>query len=445
MTDERADASPARSVGLVATYRGAGLPRTVKALGLTSFLQDVASEMVYPLLPAFLASLGGGPVALGAMESAAEGALALLKGAAGRWSDRVGRRKPFAAAGYGLSAATRPLMALATAVWQVVGLRVLDRIAKGLRTAPRDAMIADATPPTDRGFAFAFHRGLDHLGAAVGPLLAALILAAEPGRVRLVFALATIPAVAGWLSLQLGTREPRRAAPRADGSPLTAAPSDDGATTSPNESPLPRQGGRATVRGVPPALRRPLLAFFLFSLGNASDAFLLLRAAQLGYSPTGLAFLWSAFHVAKWLASAPAGRVADRLGPRRPILLGWAIYALVYIGFGHASTGFAVLPLLVLYAVHYGLTEGAERAMVVQLAGAGGRAMGAGTALGAYHLTTGLGVFAASLLFGILWERLSPSVAFDLGAVLAATATVVLAFGEAIGRRPADDRSSRFD
>ena len=398
-------------VGLLGTYRGAGLPRTVKALGLTSFLQDVASEMVYPLLPAFLAALGGGPVALGAMESAAEGALALLKGAAGRWSDRVGRRKPFASAGYGLSAATRPLMALAAAVWQVVGLRVVDRVAKGLRTAPRDAMIADATPPAFRGFAFAFHRGLDHLGAALGPLLAALVLAAAPGKVRLVFALATIPALAGWLSLQLGAREPV---------PTLRAE-------------LPRRAGGERVRrsGLPRELRRPLAAFFLFSLGNASDAFLLLRATQLGYSPLGLALLWSGFHVAKWLASAPAGRLADRLGPRRPILLGWAIYALVYVGFGHATGPATVLPLLALYALHYGLTEGAERSLVVTL---GARAAGAGTALGAYHLTTGLGVFAASLLFGVLWETLSPAVAFDLGAVLAATAAFVLALGEP--RRP---------
>ncbi len=381
-------------------YRGAGLPGTVKSLGATSFFQDVASEMVYPLLPRFLVALGGGPALLGVMESAAHGLQAVVQGAAGRWSDRAGRRKPFVSGGYALSALGRPLMALAAAASHVVALRAVDRLAKGLRTAPRDALIAEATPESDRAFAFSFHRGLDHLGAACGPLAAALVLFASDGSLRLVFALATIPAVVGWAVVQFGVREPGRSAAAA------AAP----------RPPAPLR--------VPRRLRLPLVAFFLFSLGNASDAFLLLRAGELGYSAAGVTLLWSGFSVAKWLASAPAGRLADRIGRRRPILAGWAIYAVVYLGFAVVEGPVGLAALLALYALFYGLTEGVEKALVVELAGG---ETGAGTSLGVFHFATGAGVFLSSLLFGAVWEWASPFAAFALGAALAAAASLLLA------------------
>ena len=372
---------------LLALYRGRDLPPTVRALGTTSFFQDVASEMVYPLLPAFLITLGGGPVLLGAMESLSEGLLALLKGAAGRWSDRSGRRKPWVSAGYGLSALTRPLLAFAAAAWHVVGLRALDRVAKGLRTAPRDAWIAEITRPEERGFAFSFHRGLDHLGAAAGPLLAALVLLVVPGRERWVFALATVPAVIGWAVVTWGTNPPS-----APGNPPPAPPLRKGerktpearnTESSPGGSKLPPVEKGGTEGGFSERAGGGFLAFFLFSLGNATDAFLLLAAAQAGYPPLGLTLLWSGFHVVKSLASVPGGRLADRVGPRPPILAGWGLYALVYLGFA-LSPGPRVLALLfALYAVHYGLTEGAARAMVVEwLGGRTAPAPGAGKPCG---------------------------------------------------------------
>jgi MFS family permease len=314
-------------------------------------------------------------------------------------------------AGYGLSAATRPLLALAASALHVVLLRVADRSGKGLRTAPRDALIADATAPEQRTFAFSYHRGLDHLGAAVGPLLAAGVLALAPGNVRLVFALATVPALLGVLNVALRVRERRaREAP-------TAAPPGAGAST-------------GAIGALPRALRLPLLAFFLFSLGNASDAFLLLRAAALGVSPIGLTLLWSAFHLAKWAFSAPAGRLADRLGPGRVLLAGWGLYAAVYLGFALAADRRALAALLLLYALHYGLTEGAERALVVSLGGDAGT----GTVLGAFHLVTGLGLFFASLVFAAMWELVAPAAAFALGAALALLAATALA---AVVLRPA--------
>ena len=381
-------------------YSGRSLPPNVRALGLVSFLQDVASEMVYPLLPGFLALLGGGAMALGAMESAAEGVLALVKGWAGRASDRTGRRKPFVLWGYGVSAAARPLLALAAAPWHVIGLRSGDRFAKGLRTAPRDALIADSTAEEQRGFAFSYHRGLDHLGAAVGPLLAAGVLALAPGRPRLVFALATVPALAGVWVVWRRVREPAQAQ-RVDATPAKA----EGRTA------LPR------------TLRAPLLAVFLFGLGNASDAFLLLRASQLGMGALGLTLLWSAFHVVKFASSAPSGRLVDRLGPGPLLLVGWTLYAAVYAGFAYASGIAVFLALLAAYALYYGLTEGAERTLVTALAGDAGQ----GTVLGAYHLASGAGLFLASLLFGVVWERVSARAAFLLGGGLALLATALLA------------------
>lgn len=378
-------------------YRGVGLERDVKALGWTSCFQDIASEMVYPLLPQFVLLLGGGAMALGVIESVAEGVLAIFKGAAGAWSDRAGRRKPFVSAGYGLSALTRPIMAVAAAPFHVGLLRSLDRLAKGLRTAPRDAVIGEVTPVSKHAAAFSFHRGLDHLGAAIGPLVAAGILYLAPGHLRLVFVAATIPALAGWAIAQFGVREPQRVETK-------------------STSPAPR-------KAVPARLKRPLAAFFIFSLGNASDAFLILRADQLGWSPIQITLLWSVFHVAKWLVSAPGGRVADRIGPRRALLAGWSLYIVAYLGFGvTASTGPVIL-LLGIYALYYGLAEGAERALILAI---GGPELGAGRTLGAFHLASGLGTFAASMLFGAIWELQGPSTAFLTGAVLAGLAGFVL-------------------
>jgi MFS family permease len=281
----------------------------------------------------------------------------------------------------------------------VVALRALDRVAKGLRTAPRDAMIAESVPADRRSFAFSFHRGLDHLGAAVGPLVAAAVLLAAPGEVRLVFALATVPALAGWLCVQLGTRETAA---------LATAP-----------APAPEQ------KPVAPPVRSTtlaLLAVFLASLGSASDAFIVLRAAELGLGSGQIALLWSAFHVVKWLASAPAGRFADRHGAARMVGAGWSLHALVYCGLALASSLPALVGLLAIYALRYGMTEGSERALASRLAVAGR----AGSAFGALHVTAGAGSLLASLLFGLVWTAVSPTAAFLGAAALSAVAVATL-------------------
>ncbi len=390
-------------------YSGRGLPPVVRRLGVASFFQDVASEMVYPLLPAFLASLGGGPALLGAMESAAEGIVAWVKGWAGGASDRAGRRRPFVLFGYGASAAARPLLAAAIAPWQVVALRLWDRFAKGVRSAPRDALLGESVAAGERAYAFAFHRGLDHLGAAVGPLAAAALLAAGLAP-RALFLLATLPALAGVATILVGVSDRRESAP---------------------------PGGGAARAATPPALRAALPAAFCFGLANASDAFLLLRAADLGAPATMLALLWAAFHVIRFSASAPGGRLADRIGAGRSLLVGWSVYGGIYLAFGAAARLPVFLLLLVPYAAHTGLVEGAERSLAVTLGGAGS----AGASLGAWHRASGYGALGASLLFGALWERLSPAAAFFAAGGCALAAVALLALVRA-GSAPPDRQRS---
>jgi MFS family permease len=383
-------------------WSGRDLPSVVRRLGAVSFFQDVASEMVYPLLPTFLTLLGAGPATLGAMESAADAVVAFVKRWAGRASDRAGRRKPFVVFGYGGSALARPLLAVAAAPWQVLLLRVWDRFAKGVRTAPRDALLARAVEPGRRAYAFAFQRGLDHLGAAVGPLVAAALLAGGAS-LRLVFLAATLPAAAGFLVAWAGL--PRESGAGAASPAGTATP-----------APAPERSS--------PAFRRALTAAFLFALGNASDAFLLLRARELGAPVPALALIWSAFHVVRSGASAPGGRIADRIGPRASLLLGWGLYAVCYGAFAWAATLPALLVAMVPYAAYAGLVEGAERALAVQLGGAGASA---GSSLGSWHFAVGLGAALASSAFGVIYARLSGPDAFLAAAACAAAAVAVLA------------------
>lgn len=373
------------------------LGRTVVALAAVSFLTDVSSEMIYPLLPLFLAgTLGAGAGVLGLVEGAAESTAALLKLGSGWWSDRRPRRKPLVVLGYALSSAVRPLVALAQGAGHVLLVRLADRVGKGLRTSPRDALIADAVDPAVRGRAFGLHRAADHAGAVVGPLVAFALLAAAPGNLRLVFALSAVPAALAVAVLVAAVREGPRPAP------ARVAPA----------------AGRPLGRG----FRAYLAVVLLFTLGNSSDAFLLLRAADLGVAPALVPVLWAMFHLVKAATSTPGGALSDRLGRRPLILAGWAVYALVYLGFARAEAAWHAWALFAVYGAFYGLTEGTEKALVADLVPADRR----GAAFGAYHLAVGLGALPASVLFGLVWERLGAPAAFGLGASLAGAAAALL-------------------
>ncbi|HEX2252482.1 MAG TPA: MFS transporter [Thermoanaerobaculia bacterium] len=418
------------------------LPRTVVALGVVSFLTDFSSEMIYPLLPVFLTvTLGAGAVALGAVEGVAEATASLLKLVSGAWSDRTARRKPLVVAGYSLAGFARPLIG-AAATWPVVlVLRFTDRIGKGLRTSPRDALIADVTDPTRRGAAFGLHRAMDHAGAVVGPLVAAALLAGAGLEVRTVFFLAAVPAAAAVLVLVLAVREPAgragtpgeapaspRLAAETAGAPLAvdvpAAASAPGAQSPSVPSVLPSASPRPSglLRGLPPGFAPLLLALAVFTLGNATDAFLLLRLSDAGIAAGWVAALWSLLHLVKMLATGFGGPLSDTWGRRRTLLAGWAVYALVYAGFAAAESSAALVALFLAYGLYFGLAEPVERAWIADLAAAGRR----GTALGAYHATVGLAALPASLLFGVLWQRFGAPVAFLAGAALAGVAALLL-------------------
>ena len=375
------------------------LGRNVIALAAVSFLTDVSSEMIYPLLPVFLTTvLGANASFIGAIEGAAETTAALLKLASGWWSDRARKRKPLVLLGYAIASAMRPLVALATNASQVLVIRVADRVGKGIRNAPRDALIAESVDPSIRGRAFGFHRAADHAGGVLGPLIAFAVLTYHIAELRTVFWLAAIPGLLSVLVVMFGVRD----IPRSSTAPATTAPD------------LRQPLGSA--------FWRVLAVIFLFTLGNSTDAFLLLRANQLGV-PVALApVLWAALHVVKSASSTPGGALSDRIGRRPTLIMGWLLYAAVYLGFARASTPWQAWALFAVYGVFFGLTEGSERALVADLVSPERR----GTAFGWYNLAIGLGALPASLLFGFVWDHAGPGTAFVMGAALALAAALGL-------------------
>jgi MFS family permease len=400
----------------------------VLGMGLVSLFTDFSSEMINPLLPVFIAGLAGGgsgglgraALYVGLMEGVAETIAALLKLVSGRLSDRLGRRKLLVLAGYGFSSVARPAMALAGGVGHVLALKALDRVGKGVRTAPRDALIGDSVSADVRGLAFSFHRAMDHTGAVLGPLVAFALLAGMGGgllwqgaaaatgptemeALRRLFALAVVPGALALLALLLLVRD---VAPRAAGAPAAGS-----------AKPV------AAVEPLPRPLYGTVAAVTLFALGNSSDLFIVLLARErFDASLAHLIGLWVLLHLAKIAFSIPGGILSDRLGRRRVILWGWAVYAVVYLGFAFAAGPAVFWALLVAYGFYYGMTEGVEKALIADLAPAGRRA----TAFGLYHGAVGLAMLPASAIFGLVWKTLGAGAAFGVGAIFAALAAVVL-------------------
>jgi len=376
-----------------------GISRNVFLLGLVSLCTDASSEMIYPLVPLFLTRTLGAPMAVvGLIEGLAEATASILKGISGWLSDRLGRRRPLVMAGYGLAAVTKPLLALAGTWRLVLGARLLDRFGKGLRGAPRDALIADSSAEGLRGRAFGFHRSADQIGAVLGPLLALPLLAAFQQDYRALFVVAFIPAALGVAFLTL-VRETGRG--RAAGAPLPSF----------------------SLRQATPAFRQFLGITLLFALGNSSDVFLILRAQQLGLSAARIVLLFAAFNLVYVLSAYPAGLLSDRLGRKRLLVAGLGVFALVYLGFALASAPGWLWLLFGVYGLYMGLTDGITRAFVVDLVAADQRA----TALGFYAMATGLAAFPASALAGLLWQWYGPAAPFLYGAALAALAALLLA------------------
>lgn len=376
----------------------APLPPAIRALGWTSFLTDFSSEAIYPLLPAFIRALGGSGVEIGLVDGIASSVAAVARLPAGVASDRVGRR-PLVLLGYGLSALVRPLVGLVATPLGVIVVRAGDRLGKGIRSAPRDALVADLAAPEIRGRAFGHIRALDHAGAALGPLAATAFLLAFPGRERTLFLLTILPGLATLAVIWRFVRD--------------------------------RPGHAATPRAAtPPArLTRPQMVLLagvaVWALGASSEQFLLLRAAELGVPAACIPLVWLGVCLAKSGTSLVAGRFADRRQPAAVLAAGWLLFAAAYAGLAASGGLVTTLPLLVGVGAAYGLAEPAERALVAALAPAGGQ----GGAFGWYALAQGLMAVPANLVAGWLWERSprGPGLAFAVTAALSATACLAVA------------------
>jgi MFS family permease len=374
------------------------LPRTVVVIGLVSLLNDFASEMVTPLIPLLLVTvLAAGPLALGLIEGLADTTTNLLKLWAGRRSDRdAHRRKPFVLLGYTLSNLVRPLIGLSGNWLMVLGIRVTDRVGKGLRTAPRDALLADAIPEGMAARAYGFARALDHAGAVLGALAAAAVVHWGTQRLDLVIAFSAIPGLFAILLIVFGIREPAHRTPV-------------------NEALPPLRW-----RDLSAKTRTYLAAVGLLALGRVPETFLLLRGHELGMTVVELLLLWAAAHAVKALTAEGAGRLADRNG-RRPVLLaGYGLYVLALAGLAFTVSVMHLWLLSLMLGLHFGLIEGAERALVRDLAPPAER----GTAFGWYHMLVGLAAIPAGVLLGGLWTVWGASIAFLASAGIAATATL---------------------
>ena len=374
-----------------------GLGRNVYALAAVSFFTDVSSEMIYPLLPVFLTTvLGASAGFIGAIEGAAESTASLLKLGSGWWSDRIRRRKPLVVAGYTIASAVRPLIAMAQSATQVLIIRVSDRVGKGLRNAPRDALIADSIDPSIRGRAFGFRNAADNAGALLGPLIAFALLHHWDFSLRAVFWLAAIPGAIAVITAVVGVQESARHT---------------------------ETGKKTELRGgMGRRFWQILVVIFVFTLGNSTDAFLLLRAKELGV-PVALApILWAVLNFVKSASNVPGGALSDRVGRKPTLIAGWLVYALVYALFARATHAWEAWVLFASYGLYFGLTEGTQLALVADVAPKDHR----GAAYGWYYLAIGVGALPASLLFGLLWDRYGSATAFLVGAALALLAALGL-------------------
>ena len=402
-----------------------GLPKTVVRLGWVSFLTDVSSEMIVPLLPAFLVTLSGVPAAaLGWIEGVADTTASFVKILSGKWTDRAKAKKPLVFLGYGLSSVARPLIGLAPGWPTVVLIRFFDRIGKGVRTAPRDTMIAAAAPPDRRGAAFGLHRAFDNAGAVFGPLLAAALVGWMGLSLRSVFLLAAIPAALSLLVLAFGVREEKKGEEGKEKISLkvnTAAAGD-----APHDArrgfPQPSLPLEESFSSLPPVFWRTAGVFALFALAASSDTFLLLKAKEIGIAAAWLPLLWAFSNAVKSVFSTWGGGLSDRFGRKRLLLAAWTLYAACYAGFAFVSSPGPLVALVGIYSLYYSLSEGTEKALVADLVGPEQR----GRAFGWMNGLIGFAALPASVVFGVIWQGAGSKAAFLAGAGVAAAAVLGL-------------------
>lgn len=384
------------------------LPGNVLALSFVSLLNDTSSEIIYPLLPAFLAlTLSASPFAIGLIEGFAESVASILKLFSGYFSDKFRVRKLPVFLGYALAAVMRPFLAFVTNWPQVLVVRMADRMGKGIRGAPRDALLAASVPREERGMVFGFNRAADHLGAVIGPVCAFFLLSwiasdtnnPTAREYQHVFLFASVPVVIGLFVIVFFVREEKKPVKQAEFVPI-----------------------KLSFKEFDGNFKRFMIVIALFTLSNSTDAFLLLRAQQAGIAPPILPLLWMALHFSKVCSSVVFGNLSDRVGRRKLIVAGWLVYALVYAGFAFVAAAWQAWALFLFHGTYFGLTEGSEKAMVADMVDEDKR----GTAYGLYNLAIGITVFPASLLFGLLWDEFNAQAAFLISALISIIAAALL-------------------
>ncbi len=375
-----------------------GFGRNVFVSGLVSFFMDISSEMIYPLVPLFLANvLGINKSIIGLIEGIAESTASLLKVFSGWFSDRIGNRKWLMAAGYGISTVSRPIVALAATWHHVMGFRFMDRLGKGIRTAPRDAIIAESSETAYMGRAFSFHRSLDTMGAVIGPALAFFFLGIFSNDYRKVFWLSIIPGIVAVLLIIFFITEKKKA------------------SVTPSERP------KLTLKHFDWKFKFFVFIAGIFAVGNSSDVFLILRAQQIGIPAIMIPIVYLLFNLIYSLSAIPAGIAADKFGKKRVILAGFVLFAILYYGFAVASDTKTIWILFAFYGLFMGLTEGIQKAFLATIIPPDFKA----TAFGVFNTVVGIAMFPASLMGGWLWDTISPSATFYFGAITAVLSAIL--------------------
>ncbi|MBI2413510.1 MAG: MFS transporter [Deltaproteobacteria bacterium] len=382
-----------------------GLGKNVFFTGLVSLFMDISSEMVYPLVPLFLTGvLGTTKTTVGIIEGIAEATASILKVFSGWLSDKLGKRKFLMTIGYGVSAASRPLIAVSNTWFQVLTARFIDRVGKGVRTSPRDAIIADSTERERLGLAYGFHRSMDTIGAVIGPGIAFALLFLSKDNLRLVFYASTIPGVIAVVIIILFIKEKRRTREEAQAPPKLSLASFNG------------------------PFRRYLVVIAVFSLGNFADAFLVLQAENAGISRELIPVVYVLFNIVYAMSSAPLGALADKIGVKSMILASFILYSLIYLAVAFSTSAMHIWILFPIYGIYKGMTEGTQKAYLAMLAPTEQKA----TAFGVYHTVVGVMLLPASIIAGYLWDNIGPYATFLYGSAMSFAAAVFFAF---TGRR----------
>jgi MFS family permease len=373
-----------------------GLEWNIFFTGITSFLTDTTTKMVYAIMPLFLMSIGASKTDLSLIEGIAESTASILKAWSGWWSDKIGKNKPFMVVGYTFTALLSPLFSIVTSPLQVLTIRFVERVGKGIRTAPRDSLIAGSSSELTKGRSFGFHKAMDNSGAIVGPLLAFAFLAGFPGDYRKVFLLSAVPGIMGLLVIILFVREAKKI-----------------------KAELP---GKIKLKDLPIKYYMFLGIAFIFTLGNSTDALLLVKASDIGIQALFLPLVYLIFNSVSVIFAVPAGMLSDRIGRERLIIFGYVLYSIIYFGFGWTNDKAVVILLFALYGLYSAATDGVQKALVTDLIDKGKR----GTGLGIYNSLTGVTLLPASVIAGVLYDKVDNRVPFYFGSAMALIAAILI-------------------